>query len=61
MGANDGQARHDALWSPDGRVLAYCKSVPAREADGKPVLSYAGKDFTQIFTLDVPELRTFFP
>ncbi len=58
---NDGQARHDALWSPDGRILAYGKSVPARDADGKPMLSYAGRDFTQIFTLDVPELRTFFP
>jgi len=59
--ANDGQARHDALWSPDGRVLAFCKSVPAHDADGKLLLNYAGKDFTQIFTLDVPELRTFFP
>ena len=29
--------------------------------NGKPVLNYAGKDFTQIFTLAVPELRTFFP
>lgn len=59
--ANDGQARHDALWSPDGRVLAFCKSVPARDADGKPLLSYAGKDFTQIFILYVPELQDLFP
>jgi hypothetical protein len=59
--ANDGQARHEAIWSPDGRVLAFNRSVPARDAEGKPALSYAGKDFTQIFTLDVPELRTLFP
>jgi hypothetical protein len=58
---NDGQARHDALFSPDGRVLAYGKSVPARDADGKPVVNYAGKDFTQIFTLAVPELQILFP
>jgi hypothetical protein len=58
---NDGQARHDALWSPDGRVLAFGKSVPARDADGKSLLNYAGKDFTQIFTLAMPELRTIFP
>ena len=58
---NDGWARHDALWSPDGRVLAFCKSVPAHGIDGKPARSYAGKDFTQIFTLDVPELRRLFP
>ncbi len=58
---NDGQARHDALWSPDGRVLAFGKSVPARAAEGKPLVNYAGKDFTQIFTLDVPGRRTLFP
>ena len=57
----DGQGRHDALWSPDGRVLAFAKSVPARDADGRPSLNYAGKDFTQIFTLAVPNLRTLFP
>jgi hypothetical protein len=59
--ASDGQGRRDALWSPDGRVLTFCKPVPARDADGKPLLSYAGKDFVQIFTLQVPALRTFFP
>jgi len=58
---NDGQERRDALWSPDGRVLAYGKAVPARDAEGKQVRNYAGKHFTQIFTLDVPELRTLFP
>jgi hypothetical protein len=58
---NDGKARHYALWSPDGRVLAYDRYVPARDADGKPELNYAGKDFTQIYTLAMPELRTFFP
>lgn len=58
---NDGQSRQDALWSPDGRVLAFCKSFPAHAADGKPMRNYAGKDFTQIFTLAVPELRAFFP
>jgi hypothetical protein len=58
---NDGQARRDAIFSPDGHALAYGKSVPARDGDGKPVVNYAGKDFTQIFTLAVPELRTLFP
>jgi hypothetical protein len=58
---NDGQLRQDALWSPDGRVLAFCKPVPAPAADGKPTRNYAGNDFTQIFTLDVPELRALFP
>ncbi len=58
---NDGPARQDALWSPDGRVLAFCKSVPARDATGKPMLNYSGKDFTQIFTLAVPELGRLFP
>lgn len=57
----DGQSRQDALWSPDGRVLAFCKSVPAHTADGKPMRNYAGKDFMQIFTLAVPELRALFP
>ena len=59
--ANDGQARHEAVWSPDGGVLAFNKFVPTRDANGKPALNYAGKDFTQIFTLEVPELRTLFP
>jgi hypothetical protein len=58
---NDGQARRDALFSPDGRILAYGKSVPARDAAGRPVLNYAGKDFTQIFILNVPELQILFP
>ncbi len=58
---NDGQSRQDALWSPEGRVLAFCKSVPAQTADGKPMRNYAGKDFTQIFMLAVPELRKLFP
>jgi hypothetical protein len=58
---NDGQSRQDALWSPAGRVLAFCKSVPARSPEGKALHTYAGKDFTQIFTLNVPELGTFFP
>ena len=58
---NDGKTRHDALWSPDGHVLAYGQSVPARDSDEEPVLNYAGKDFTQIFTLAVPDLRIFFP
>jgi hypothetical protein len=58
---NDGQSRQDALWSPDGRVLAFCKPVPAQAADGKPLRNYARADFTQIFTLAVPELRAFFP
>jgi hypothetical protein len=57
----DGQSRQDALWSPTGRVLAFCKTVPARAANGKPMLNYAGTDFIQIFTLDVPELRALFP
>jgi len=56
--ANDGQGRHEAIWSPDGRVLAFNKSVPTRDAEGKPAHNYAGKDFTQIFILEVPELRT---
>jgi hypothetical protein len=59
--ANDGQDRHEAVWSPDGRVLAFNKSVPTRDANGKRALNYAGKDFTEIFTLEVPELRTLFP
>lgn len=58
---NDGQSRKDAIWSPDGRTLAFGKSVPARGADGRPLLNYAGKDFTQIFILEVPALRTLFP
>lgn len=58
---NDGQSRQDALWSPDGRVVAFCRSVPTRTADGKPMRNYAGADFMQIFTLAMPELRAFFP
>lgn len=58
---NDGPSRQDALWSPEGRVLAFCKPVPARDADGEPMRNYAGKDFMQIFTLAVPELRALFP
>ena len=58
---NDGQDRHEAVWSPDGRVLAFNKTVPTLDAKGKRAFNYAGKDFTQIFTLGVPELRTRFP
>ncbi len=58
---NDGQSRQDALWSPDGHVLAFCKSVPAQAADGKPMCNYAGADSTQIFALAVPGLHAFFP
>jgi hypothetical protein len=59
--AHDGQARHEAVWSPTGGLLAFNKSVPTRDANGNPAFNYAGKDFTQIFTLAVPELRTLFP
>lgn len=58
--ANDGQDRHEAVWSPDGSVLAFNKAVPTRDATGKLALTYSGKDFTQIFTLPVPDLKTFF-
>ncbi len=59
--ANDGQARHEAIWSPDGRMLAFNKSVRTGDANGKPAVNYAGKNFTQIFTLEVPELRKILP
>lgn len=59
--ANDGQDRYEAVWSPDGRVLAFNKTVPTWDANGKQAINYAGKDFTQIFALDVPALRVLFP
>jgi len=59
--ANDGQDRHEVVWSPDGRALAFNKSVPTLDANGRRELNYAAKDFTQIFTLAVPALRALFP
>ena len=59
--ANDGQDRHEVVWSPDGHVLAFNKSVPTLDANGTRLLNYAGKDFTQIFMLEVPVLRVLFP
>lgn len=51
----DGVLRKNLVLSPDGRRLALNKAVPTLGADGKPAKDYAGRDFLQIFLLDVPD------
>ncbi len=51
----DGAARKNLVLSPDGKRLALNKPCPANGADGKPAKDYAGRDFLQIFVVNVPE------
>lgn len=51
----DGSERIDLVWSQDGKILAYGKAVPTKDADGKPFKTFAGIDPTQIFVCDFPD------
>lgn len=43
------------VWSPDGRLLAFNRRVPALDAAGRPVKDATGKDFRQIFLVNFPD------
>ena len=47
--------RDQLVWSPGGRLLAYCKPVPYHDSEGNPLTTYDGSDFTQIFVVDFPD------
>ena len=51
----DAPVRNDLVLSPAGKLAAYTKEIPTRDAGGKVVKTYSGNDFVQIFVLDVPE------
>jgi len=52
-----GPERKNLVVSPDGRLIAYNRTAPTRNAEGKPVKTYAGADPLQIFLVDtgIPE------
>jgi hypothetical protein len=51
----DEPERFNLVWSPDGRLLAFNKRVPATNENGKRVYTYDGQDFLQIFLIDFPD------
>ncbi len=50
-----GSERFDPVFSPDGKTIAYNRAVPTQDASGKPVQTYNGQDFVQIFLVDFPD------
>ncbi|MCC6585743.1 MAG: DUF3748 domain-containing protein [Bryobacterales bacterium] len=51
-----GAAPAEALvWSPDGKLLAFNRRVPAVDEKGKPAHDATGKDFKQIVLVDFPD------
>ena len=53
----DETPRYALAVSPDGRRLAYNRTVPTEDTDGQPCTNYAGKDFSQIFLLDIADIK----
>ena len=51
----DGKDRHAPVFSPDGRSIAYNCSKETFDQEGRCVKNYAGKDFVQIFMLELPQ------
>lgn len=51
----DGAQRTALVWSPDGSLLAYNKSVPTTDDNGNPIHAYDGSDFRQIFLVEFPD------
>jgi hypothetical protein len=41
--------------SPDGKVIAFNKPVPMADDEGRPLRTYDGKDFLQVFTMPFPD------
>jgi len=54
---DDGPARKDLVWSPDGKLLAYDRPTPTLDKAGHRQTTYDGKDFNQIFLLDTSDLE----
>lgn len=51
----DTPVRYALTSSLDGSMLAFNKAVPAQDPDGKPLINYQGKPFSQIFVLPCVE------
>jgi len=43
------------VWSNNGKVLAYNRQVPSRDASGKTVKNARGRDFSQVFVSGFPD------
>ena len=43
------------VWSNSGKILAYNKHVPTKDASGKIVKNARGGDFSQVFVADFPD------
>lgn len=53
---SDDAERSQLVWSPDGSVMAFNKPVPTYDDAGNHVQTYDGRDFSQIFIIDFPDL-----
>lgn len=51
----DGPPRFDPVFSPDGKRIAYNRTVPTVDENGKAVRTYNEKDFEQVFVVDFPD------
>ncbi len=54
---DDGPARKDLVWSPDGKLLAYDRPTLTLDKAGQRQKTYDGKDFNQIFLIDTSDLE----
>lgn len=49
----DGNDRHAPVFSPDGRAIAYNRTMETFDREGHCIKNYAGKDLVQIFMLQL--------
>lgn len=57
----DEPERQNLVWSWDGKLMAYTKNVPTPDGEGGIAKTYDGKDMSQIFAIDCPDLKELFP
>lgn len=50
---SDGVERADLVISQDGKLAAFTKPTPMKDAAGKPMTTYNGKDFQQIYVMEI--------
>ena len=51
----DSPKRESLVWSPNGKILAFNKTLPTFDADGKRARNYKGEDLEQIFIVEFPD------
>ena len=49
----DKSEREELVISPDGNIMAYVIRRPTKNKEGQPVKDVEGKDFRQIFIMEI--------